>query len=396
MIIDVKNFETKYFYEKTAPIFKSADGVYTISAKEGAYYSSGMFYASFDPTAYKGKQIEASVKAKWSKKKTRAMALILFFDENETKIKSDYFCKGEETFTFCGDVPDNAARCEIELLGFFFGDDCVEFSELAVSAAEKKAHRVAKIATAFIECKGTPDDNIQQVYEILDSAGSAEEKPDLICFTEGVHCLRTTERIYLNDESLEVRTVCEKAKKYGFYVLFTCNEQSEDGMRYNVAFVISPDGEIVGRYRKTHLTLSEMKVGLVPGDSLPVFETPFCKFGILICWDQWFPQAAKEIEKQGAEALFWLTRGYHEERLITRARDNGLYFISSHPIPERCCIAHPTTGEIIARGSGTSGYVMATIDFDQRQISEYKSFGLDGGNDKDIFISELRNDLYTY
>ena len=39
---------------------------------------------------------------------------------------------------------------------------------------------------------------------------------------------------------------------------------------------------------------------------------------------------------------------------------------------------------------------MATIDFDKRQVSEYKSFGVDGGNDRDIFINELRNDLYTY
>lgn len=324
-----------------------------------------------------------------------AMALILFFDEQNQKIQSDYFVKGKELYTYDGEAPQNAVRCEIELLSFFFGADTVEFSELKAEILEKKAHRVAKIATAFIECKGNAESNMQEVIAILDEAGNASEKPDIICFTEGVHSLRTSGRIYINDDSNEVKSVCEKAKKYGYYVLFTCHEKDKRGMQYNSALLISPDGKVVDRYRKTHLTLSELKSGLVPGDEIKVFETPFCKFGILICWDQWFPQASKEIEKQGADVLFWLTRGYHEERLITRARDTGMYVITSNPTPEKCCIAHPTTGEVIARGEGVHGYAMATIDFDERQVSEYKSFGVNGGNDRDIFINELRKDIYT-
>ncbi len=396
MIIDFKNFETKTFLEATAPVFEEENGIFKVKSKENAYFSAGMFYSTVDAKDFADKRICAEVKVNCSTKKSLSMALILFYDEDGKKIQSDYFTKGEEKYTFEGEMPNGAKTCEIELLAFFYGDGCVDFSELKVELLEKKAHRVAKIATAYIECKGTPESNMQEVYDILDKAGPAKEKPDLICFTEGVHCLRANARLFLNDESEEMKKVCAKAKQYGYYVLFTSLEEDERGHQYNTAFVISPDGEIVDRYRKTHLTLSELKVGLVPGDEIRVFETPFCRFGILICWDQWFTQASKEIEKQGAEVLFWLTRGYHEERLVTRARDTGMYVITSNPTPEKSCIAHPTTGEIIARGSGVSGYVMAEIDFDGRPVSEYKSFGVNGGNDKDIFINELRNDLYTH
>ena len=393
----ITKFETKGFLNATTPAFTQKDKTYTIKAKKDAYYSAGMFFGSFDITDYTDKRLTAQVTVNYTGKKTTPMALILFFDKENTKIKSDYFFKEKNIFTFDGEIPQNAVRCEINLLGFFFGDEKIEFSDLKIEITEKKPHRIVNIATAYIKIKGSPESNMQEVYDILDKAGNVDKKPDIICFTEGVHCLQAGgKRLFLNDESPEIKKVCEKAKRYSMYVLFTCLEEDDKGMQYNAAFVISPDGKIHDRYRKTHLTLSELKAGLVPGDELKVIETPLCKFGILICWDMWFTQASKELEKQGAEALFWLTRGFHDERLITRARDTGLYVITSHPKPENCRIAHPTTGEIIAKGDGLSGYAMATIDFDKRQVSEYKSFGVDGGNDRDIFINELRNDLYTY
>ncbi len=398
MIINLKDFESKGFLDSTVALFNEENGKFTIYNKDGAYYSAGMFFKSIDAKELLGKRVKAQVKVKFSgKKSTMPMAMILFFDKENNKIKSDYFTKGEEIFTYDAEVPANAETMEVNLLGFFFGDEKIEFSDLEIEVLEKKEHRVINVATAYIGIKGSPESNLQEVYDILDRAGTAEEKPDIICFTEGVHCLQAGgARLFLNDKSEEIKIVCEKAKKYNMYVLFTCLEEDENKMQYNTAFVINPEGEIVDRYRKTHLTLSELKLGLVPGDAIKVFDLPIAKIGILICWDQWFTQASKEIEKQGAEMMFWLTRGFHEERLVTRARDTGLYVITSHPRPQNCCICHPTTGEILVRGEGESNYVMAKIDLDERQISEYKSFGTDGGNDRDIFINELRNDLYTY
>ncbi len=397
LIINLNDFETKSFLDTTIPEFAKTSENLVLSAKKDAYYSAGMFFTSFDISKDVGKRLTSQIKVKWTGKGTMPMAMILFFGEDGTKIQSSYFVKGEEIFTFDEEVPTGAVKCEINLFGFFFGDNKVEFSDLKLEIGEKKAHRVINVATAFIGINGSPESNMQEVYDILDKAGNADEKPDIICFTEGVHCLQAGgKREFLNDNSIEIKNVCERAKKYSMYVLFTSLEEDEKGMQYNTAFVITPDGKIFDRYRKTHLTLSEFKTGLVPGDAIKVFDLPIGKFGILICWDQWFTQASKEIEKQGAEMLFWLTRGYHEERQVTRARDTGMYIITSHPVPANCRIAHPTTGEFIARGEGTSGYAMAKIDLDERQISEYKSFGVNGGNDKDIFINELRNDLYTY
>ena len=397
LIINLNDFETKSFLDVTIPEFTKSEEKLVLSPKKDAYYSAGMFFTSFDISKEVGKRITSEIKVKWTGKGTMAMAMILFFGEDGTKIQSSYFAKTEEIFTYDEEVPSGAVKCEINLFGFFFGDNKVEFSDLKLEIGEKKPHRIINVATAYIGIKGSPESNLEEVYDILDRAGTAEEKPDIICFTEGVHCLQAGgKRLFLTEESPEVLKVCEKAKQYGMYVLFTCNEQDKNGMQYNAAFVITPEGKIFDKYRKTHLTLSELKLGLVPGDAIKVFDLPIGKIGILICWDQWFTQASKEIEKQGAEMLFWLTRGYHEERQVTRARDTGMYVITSHPVPGNCRIAHPTTGEFLVRGEGTSNYVMAKIDLDERQISEYKSFGVNGGNDKDIFINELRNDLYTY
>ena len=395
MITKIEKFETKTFLDSTAAVFEHGDK-YVIKSGNGSEYSAGMFFGFMDVVSMQGKHFSAKVDVVATGKKTMPMAMVLFYNEEGKKIEADYFFKGEKTFTVETEVPKEAVKAEIDLMSFGYGDYAVEFTEPEIEITDKKPHRIAHIATAYIEIENSTEANMKHVLEVIDMAGSAEDKPDIICFTEGVHDLRTGKWYFLTEESDEIKAVLESAKKNSIYVLFTCHEEDEKGYRYNSAFFISPDGEILGKYRKSHLTLSELKGGLVPGDEIPVFDLPFGKFGILICWDQWFYEASRMIASKGAEMLFWLTRGYHEERLITRARDNGMYYISSNPSPEKCCICHPTTGEIIARGSGVQGYASAKIDLDERPVSEYKSFGVNGGNDRDIFINELRPDLYNY
>ena len=80
--------------------------------------------------------------------------------------------------------------------------------------------------------------------------------------------------------------------------------------------------------------------------------------------------------------------------MLTRARDTGVYIASIHPIPERCCVAGPAEWRILARGEGEEGYAAYRIDPEARPVSEYKSFGKNGGNDKEIYLNEVRRELY--
>jgi len=75
------------------------------------------------------------------------------------------------------------------------------------------------------------------------------------------------------------------------------------GKYYNTCLFLK-HGKILGKYRKMHLTLWEKKVGLHVGSSFQVFETEFCKAGILICADVFYPRTVKRLASLGAEVIF--------------------------------------------------------------------------------------------
>lgn len=87
-------------------------------------------------------------------------------------------------------------------------------------------------------------------------------------------------------------------------------EEALTGVYYNSVLVIE-DGNIIGRYRKTHLPDDPNfyeKYYFTPGDlGFPVFETKFGRIGVLICWDQWFPEPARIMAMKGAEIIFYPT-----------------------------------------------------------------------------------------
>ena len=80
---------------------------------------------------------------------------------------------------------------------------------------------------------------------------------------------------------------------------------------FNSIVVIDTDGSIIGHYRKSHIPdfpLYEEKFYFSPGDTgFRVFDTKFAKIGIGICWDQWFPEAARVMALMGAELLLYPT-----------------------------------------------------------------------------------------
>lgn len=102
------------------------------------------------------------------------------------------------------------------------------------------------------------------------------------------------------------------AKELGIVIVGSFFE-NDGGKYYNTACVIDADGKFLGKYRKLHIPddlpnyYSELYY-FKPGDlGLPVFETRFGKIGVLVCWDQWFPEAARTLAAKGAEVIFYPT-----------------------------------------------------------------------------------------
>src|SRR6185503_8460410 len=74
---------------------------------------------------------------------------------------------------------------------------------------------------------------------------------------------------------------------------------------FNVAVLIGPDGKVVGKYRKVCLPDGEYDKGMSPGSDYPVFDTRLGKVGMMICYDGFFPEVARELSNRGAEIIAW-------------------------------------------------------------------------------------------
>ena len=88
-------------------------------------------------------------------------------------------------------------------------------------------------------------------------------------------------------------------------------EKRATGLYHNTAWVVDADGTFLGMYRKMHIPQDpgfEEKFYFTPGDlGYKAFDTKFGRIGVLICWDQWYPEAARLTAMQGAEIIFYPT-----------------------------------------------------------------------------------------
>ena len=103
----------------------------------------------------------------------------------------------------------------------------------------------------------------------------------------------------------------ELARQYGVVIVTSLFERRAAGLYHNTAVVIEKDGTIAGKYRKMHIPddpAYDEKFYFTPGDlGFHPIETSLGKLGVLVCWDQWYPEAARLMALQGAELLIYPT-----------------------------------------------------------------------------------------
>src|SRR6218665_3858451 len=101
------------------------------------------------------------------------------------------------------------------------------------------------------------------------------------------------------------------AKRLNVVIIASLFEKRAQGLYHNTTAVIDADGKYLGKYRKMHIPDDPAfyeKFYFTPGDlGYKVFETRFAKIGVLICWDQWYPEAARITALMGADILFYPT-----------------------------------------------------------------------------------------
>lgn len=109
------------------------------------------------------------------------------------------------------------------------------------------------------------------------------------------------------------------AKELGVVIIASLFEKRAEGLYHNTTAVLDADGSYLGKYRKMHIPDDPgyyEKFYFTPGDlGYKVFKTKYATIGVLICWDQWYPEAARITSLMGAEMLFYPTAiGWHKDQ----------------------------------------------------------------------------------
>src|SRR5262249_33277732 len=126
------------------------------------------------------------------------------------------------------------------------------------------------------------------------------------------------------------------AKQHDLYIVAGLVERAGH-LIYNTAVLLGPDGQVAGKYRKVALPRSEISAGNAPGSDDPVFATRFGQVGLMVCYDGFFPEVARQLTNAGAEVIAWPVWGCNPLLARARACENHVYLVSSTYEDVRAC-----------------------------------------------------------
>ncbi len=161
-----------------------------------------------------------------------------------------------------------------------------------------------------------PDENVHKTKQLIRRA--AGQGAQVICtqelFTSTYFCQHHDEAHFELAIGLDhdyVKSMGHLAEELGVVIISSIFEKRDAGLYHNTAVIHNTDGKMLGHYRKMHIPEDpgfHEKYYFTPGDTgFKVFDTKFGRLGLLICWDQWFPEAARITALKGAQILFYPT-----------------------------------------------------------------------------------------
>ena len=182
---------------------------------------------------------------------------------------------------------------------------------------------MAKVTLGLLQhaCGASPAANLRRTLALAEKA--ARQGANIICtqelFRSQYFCQAEKHEYFRLAEAIpgpSSRAFQALARKHGVVVIASLFERRAAGLYHNTAVIFDADGRMVGRYRKMHIPddpLYYEKFYFTPGDTgFRAWDTRFGRIGVLICWDQWYPEGARLTALQGAEILFYPTAiGWH-------------------------------------------------------------------------------------
>ena len=268
---------------------------------------------------------------------------------------------------------------------------------------------MTKIALIQMRCGPEPQQNLARAIDFIRDA--AKNGAKIIClpelFRSQYFCQLEDHDNFSLAETIpgpSTEALTKLAGELGIVIIASLFERRSAGLYHNTAAIIDANGELLGKYRKMHIPddpLYHEKFYFAPGDlGFQNWKTAPGNLGVCVCWDQWYPEAARLTALRGAEIIFYPTAiGWHpkEKKKFGKAQHSSWETIQrSHAIANGCYVAAANRvgheapaggdgiefwgqsfvcgpdGEIIAKGSVDREEIV-TADVDWKLVNEHRT-----------------------
>jgi N-carbamoylputrescine amidase len=214
--------------------------------------------------------------------------------------------------------------------------------------------KIVRLGIVQMRCTADPRENLAKAIARVEEA--AARGAQIVClqelFTSQYFCQVEDHKYFQLAEEIpgpSTEALSAVAKKLSVVIVASLFEKRSAGLYHNTAAIIDADGSYLGKYRKMHIPddpLFYEKFYFTPGDlGFKAWETRYAKIGVCVCWDQWYPEAARLTALAGAQILFYPTAiGWHPSEkghYGKRQHDSWETIQRSHAIANGCYVAVP-------------------------------------------------------
>jgi predicted amidohydrolase/putative intracellular protease/amidase len=270
-------------------------------------------------------------------------------------------------------APTAAAQAIVELHLQWAPRGRAIWSSVSFAETPLPPSRKVRLATVhYIPSGKSPRANCEEYAPFI--AEAAKQRADLVVLGETVPYVRVGKKPHETAEPIPGPTTeyfGKLAKAHSLHIVVSLYEREGKAV-YNAAVLLGPNGTIIGKYRKVCLPHSEIEAGVTSGDDYPVFDTKFGKVGMMVCYDGFFPEVARELTNRGAEVIAWPVWGCNPLLAQARACENHVYLVSSTYTDVKSnwtlSAIYDHAGKPIAKGEEWGEIAVAEVDLSERHF----------------------------